>query len=79
MLGINGGLTSINISGNHLCGNYLNEIIPRDITGIKELARALGVNGALTKIELSSSFIGEEGKALIRGALQGKAGFELLF
>jgi hypothetical protein len=51
MLGINGGLTSINISGNHLCGNYLNEIIPRDITGIKELARALGVNGALTKIE----------------------------
>jgi len=28
---------------------------------------------------LLSNFIGEEGKALIREALQGKAGFELLF
>jgi hypothetical protein len=28
---------------------------------------------------LSRNFIGEEGKALIREALQGKAGFELLF
>ena len=28
---------------------------------------------------LSSNLIGEEGKALIREALQGKAGFELLF
>ena len=28
---------------------------------------------------LSSNFIGEEGEALIGEALQGKAGFELLF
>jgi len=28
---------------------------------------------------LSSNFFGEEGMALIREALQGKAGFELLF
>jgi hypothetical protein len=28
---------------------------------------------------LSSNFIGKNGKALIRKALQGKAGFELLF
>jgi hypothetical protein len=28
---------------------------------------------------VESNFMGEEGKALIREALQGKAGFELLF
>jgi len=39
----------------------------------------VAVTGALTKIELSSNFIGEEGEALIGEALQGKAGFELLF
>jgi Ran GTPase-activating protein (RanGAP) involved in mRNA processing and transport len=44
-LRVNGGLTSINLSGNHLTN------FGTDMTGIKELAAALGVNGALTKIE----------------------------
>jgi len=52
---------------------------PRDaILLASDLSQAV-VTGALTKIELSRNFIGEEGKALIREALQGKAGFELLF
>jgi hypothetical protein len=42
---VTGGLTSINLSGNRLT-NY-----GTDMTGIKELAAALGVNGGLTKIE----------------------------
>ena len=40
-----GSLTSINMSENSLT-NY-----GRDMTGITELAAALGVNGSLTKIK----------------------------
>ena len=49
MLGVNGGLTSINLSKNHLT-NY-----GTDMTGVKELAAALGVNGGLTSIDLSNN------------------------
>ena len=44
-LRVNGGLTSINLSGNHLT-NY-----GKDMTGLKELVAALGVNGALTRMK----------------------------
>jgi hypothetical protein len=48
------------------------------MTGIKELAAALGANGALTECNLQCDpCIGEEGEALIRKAMQGKAGFKL--
>ena len=43
--GVTGSLTSINLSENNLT-NY-----GRDMTGITELAAALGVNGSLTKIK----------------------------
>jgi uncharacterized protein YjbI with pentapeptide repeats len=46
---VTGGLTSINLSGNHLT-NY-----GTDMTGIKELAAALGLNGALTSIDFSGN------------------------
>jgi hypothetical protein len=57
-----------------------------DLSGVKALADALSVNGALTSIDLSTSLgpnfgrgsEGEEARALIRNALQGKAGFKLL-
>ena len=42
---VTGTLTSINLSKNRLTN------FGGDMTGIKELAAALGVNGALTKIE----------------------------
>ena len=44
MLLVNGSLTSINLSENNLT-NY-----GSDMTGIKQLAAALGVNGSLTKM-----------------------------
>jgi len=44
MLSVNGGLTSIKMSGNDLTDSG------GDMTGIKELAAALGVNGALTQV-----------------------------
>jgi len=57
-----------------------------DLSGVKVLADALSVNGALTSIDLSTCLgpdfgqgsEGEEARALIRNALQGKAGFKLL-
>ena len=68
----NGALTSIDLSRNDLT-HY-----GRDMTGIKELAAALGANGALTECNLQCDpCIGEEGEALIRKAMQGKAGFKL--
>jgi hypothetical protein len=71
-LAANGALTSIDLSRNDLT-HY-----GRDMTGIKELAAALGANGALTECNLQCDpCIGEEGEALIRKAMQGKAGFKL--
>ena len=45
LISVNGSLTSIDLSDNALT-NY-----GRDMTGIKQLAAALGVNGSLMKIE----------------------------
>ena len=55
LLGVNGGLTSINMSGNNLTDSS------RDMTGIKELAAALGVNGGLTALNLSFNSLKDEG------------------
>jgi NLR family CARD domain-containing protein 3 len=75
-LRVNGGLTSLDLSNNALCGvtrfggTYTAE-------GITAIADALRVNGALTECDLSHNGLGEEGKASIRFAAQGKAGFKL--
>jgi hypothetical protein len=46
--------------------------------GGKHVAKMLGVNGALIECNLQyNPCIGEEGEALIRKAMQGKAGFKL--
>jgi Ran GTPase-activating protein (RanGAP) involved in mRNA processing and transport len=75
MLVVNGALTSVDLSENHLTNRG------RDMTGITAIADALCVNGALTRCDLRSSkegsYMGEEGEALIRSAVQGKARFEL--
>ena len=70
-LRVNGWLTSINLSGNDFT-NY-----GTDITGIKQLAAALGVNSSLTECDLSNNNMSKEGEALIRKAVEGKAGFKL--
>jgi hypothetical protein len=43
------------------------------MSGLNALANALRVNGALTMCDLRDNYVGEEGKALIRNALEGKA------
>ena len=54
MLGVNGGLTSINFSGNQLCGIWTDgrgQHGTYTAEGIAAIADAMRVNGALTKIE----------------------------
>ena len=41
------------------------------------IASLISVNGGLTALDMSFNDMGEEGKALIRFAAQGKAGFNL--
>ena len=47
------------------------------MSGLNALANALRVNGALTMCDLRDNYVGEEGKAFIRNAAEGKAGFKL--
>ena len=49
MVAVTGGLTSVDLSRNDLTDRG------RDMTGIKELAAALGVNSSLTEVPLNSS------------------------
>ena len=77
MVAVTGALTSLDLSNNSLCevnayrGTYAAE-------GITAIADALCVNGALTECNLKCNpCIGEEGEALIRKAMQGKAGLKL--
>ena len=74
---VNGGLTSINLSNNQLCGVASWGRGTYTAQGITAIADALRVNGALTRCDLYNSYMGEEEVALIRSAVQGKACFEL--
>ena len=76
MLGVNGGLTSLDLSNNALCGvTFMGGTYTAE--GITAIAHALRVNGALTECDLIGNYMGEEGKASIRNAVQGKDGFKL--
>ncbi len=61
---VTGALASVDLSGNHLT-HY-----GRDMTGIKELAAALGVNGSLTALNLSSNRLKDEGVSAVCEAIQ---------
>ena len=86
MVVVTGSLTTINLSGNQLCGVWTAPLgdLHGDYTaeGITAIADALLVNGALTKLSLAKNKLGEEGTkficdASIRKSVQGKAGFVL--
>ena len=46
--------------------------------GAKALAPALAANGALTKIDVRYNELGDDGKAALRKAVEGRSGFELV-
>jgi len=74
MLGVNGGLTSINLSGNQLCGIWTDWRGDQHGTytteGIIAIANAIRVNGALTKLSLAQNGLEEEGTKAICEALE---------
>jgi Ran GTPase-activating protein (RanGAP) involved in mRNA processing and transport len=81
VLRVNGGLTSIDLSGNRVCGiwtDYSGQHGTYTAEGITAIAYALRINGALTECDLIGNYMGEEGKASIRNAVQGKDGFKYL-
>ncbi len=96
LIGVNGGLTGLDLSYNDLKDEGVsavceaiqsnketklaslrmcaNSIGPK---GAKSVAAMVAVTGALIECDLSNNDMGEEGKASIRFAAQGKAGFNL--
>jgi hypothetical protein len=75
MVAVTGGLTSIDLSGNQLCGIWTDDDgIQRGTytaEGITAIADALGVNGALTSVELRGNKLGDEGWGAIFAAICG--------
>ena len=71
LIPVMGALTSINLSGNILT-NY-----GRDMTGITELAAALGVNGSLTSLDVRSNDIVGDGAAQLSAAVLGNLKIEM--
>ena len=71
MVAVTGGLTSINLSGNHLT-KY-----GTDMTGIKELAAALVVNGALTRVDVRSNNIAGDSAEQLSAAILGNLKIEM--
>jgi hypothetical protein len=69
-----GGLTSINLSGNYLCGirtdSYGDQHGTYTAEGITAITDALRVNGGLTKLSLAENELGEEGTKAIGEALE---------
>ena len=65
------GLTSIDLSSSNLT-NY-----GRDKMGIKELAAALGANGALTRVDVRHNNIAGDGAAQLAAAVLGNLKIEM--
>jgi hypothetical protein len=45
--------------------------------GITAIAGALCVNGSLTKLNVKGKYMGDDGEAIIRKAVEGREGFVL--
>ena len=43
----------------------------------KAMAELVSVTASLTRLDASANFLGEEGKAVLRNAVEGRSGFEL--
>jgi hypothetical protein len=70
----------LNLTNTRLCGVWFYKGMPTgtyNAEGITAVADALRVNSSLTECNLNYNSIDSEGKASIRNAVQGKAGFEL--
>ena len=69
-------LTSLDLSGNALCGiKYGRGTYTAE--GIKAIADALRVSASMTHLDVRVNSMGEEGKTVLRKAIEGRTGFEL--
>jgi hypothetical protein len=66
-LGVNGGLTSLDLSSNQLCGSVYGTYTAEGITVV---ADALRVNGELTALNLSFNYLKDEGINAVCEAIQ---------
>ena len=48
-----------------------------DLTGVHAIAKALADSASLTRLDVKSNSLGEEGRAVLRKAAEGRSGFEL--
>ena len=46
--------------------------------GAKHVADMLRVTGSMTRLDVSKNRLGDEGEAVLRKAIEGRSGFELL-
>ena len=76
----------LNLSDNRLCGVWdeWDDDLYRHVQkgtytsdGIQALADALCVSASITSLSLGDNDLSEEGKALVRKAVEGRSGFEL--
>jgi Ran GTPase-activating protein (RanGAP) involved in mRNA processing and transport len=70
MVAVTGGLTSLDLSSNQLCGLDYHDRGTYTAVGITAIADALRVNGGLTKLSLARNHLEEEGTKAICEALE---------
>jgi hypothetical protein len=67
----------LDLSHNELCGlNYRGEGT-YTAEGITAIANALKVTSSMTHLDVRVNSLGEEGKTVLRKAIEGRSGFEL--
>ena len=49
-----------------------------DLSGVNAIADALRVNGSMTRLDVRLNLLGEEGEAVLRQAIEGRSGFEVV-
>ena len=74
----NTSLQSVDLSSNSLAGVNRSGHGTFHPEGIKAIAEALKVTASLTKLDVQYNRLGEEGKAALRKAVEGRSGFELV-
>ena len=67
----------LNLSGNQLCGLDRWGSGTYNVEGITAIADALRVTPSLTRLNVKYNSLGDEGRAIISSAVQGKVDFDL--
>jgi len=69
--------SQLNLSANQLCGIDMFGNGTYTAEGITAIADALKVTAPMTHLDVRVNSLGEEGKTVLRKAIEGRSGFEL--